>query len=554
MKKKRKQSKKTTSPVKTTVNSQRQSEKLEKQSKNRDKLEKNLQIVTLDKPNTPKDVSSTPKEVKSTLDKVEFTEKSTELKLDILPESKLTSRTSKSRTHNTKKFKGRNRGREQTLRIQNNHKNYVKNHRPKTVKPEIQLYDISLSVNTQGSLPVDTELKITSSRSELTDKQSDILDIARIKARNKAKQKVNSFKRKRFILRQLSKQKINPNSVMKLSLTMIIVVTLVFISEYIINNTVELQTMAKMNNCENVINVGIDSNSYKITCDIDEISIKNKNDTYTELRDNSWIKSSVDTKGDSYTIDNVEYTLSKELKLSAFDITNNMVYMQYKNIEGTAEKEMILADDKPNTVDTRSLSKLNSRFKESSNQLQIKTTVNSYDDTFLMLAETISGNSLIDTSLKNEVISIESQIATFVGRNGTKINLEEVGSIDLDLINSIKGNYEITYNNVDNVLKIKDLTNNEDCIYISNVDNDILGTSASDFIATTDAKLYISSWYSDSESNEYKTVLVKSDCNLFMIKFMGINVETVEKDTLEQLGIDINNVEIKKVQRVMYTE
>jgi hypothetical protein len=335
---------------------------------------------------------------------------------------------------------------------------------------------------------------------------------------------------------------------------MIIVVTLVFISEYIINNTVELQTMAKMNNCENVINVGIDSNSYKITCDIDEISIKNKNDTYTELRDNSWIKSSVDTKGDSYTIDNVEYTLSKELKLSAFDITNNMVYMQYKNIEGTAEKEMILADDKPNTVDTRSLSKLNSRFKESSNQLQIKTTVNSYDDTFLMLAETISGNSLIDTSLKNEVISIESQIATFVGRNGTKINLEEVGSIDLDLINSIKGNYEITYNNVDNVLKIKDLTNNEDCIYISNVDNDILGTSASDFIATTDAKLYISSWYSDSESNEYKTVLVKSDCNLFMIKFMGINVETVEKDTLEQLGIDINNVEIKKVQRVMYTE
>jgi hypothetical protein len=536
------------------VNSQRQSEKLEKQSKNRDKLEKNLQIVTLDKPNTPKDVSSTPKEVKSTLDKVEFTEKSTELKLDILPESKLTSRTSKSRTHNTKKFKGRNRGREQTLRIQNNHKNYVKNHRPKTVKPEIQLYDISLSVNTQGSLPVDTELKITSSRSELTDKQSDILDIARIKARNKAKQKVNSFKRKRFILRQLSKQKINPNSVMKLSLTMIIVVTLVFISEYIINNTVELQTMAKMNNCENVINVGIDSNSYKITCDIDEISIKNKNDTYTELRDNSWIKSSVDTKGDSYTIDNVEYTLSKELKLSAFDITNNMVYMQYKNIEGTAEKEMILADDKPNTVDTRSLSKLNSRFKESSNQLQIKTTVNSYDDTFLMLAETISGNSLIDTSLKNEVISIESQIATFVGRNGTKINLEEVGSIDLDLINSIKGNYEITYNNVDNVLKIKDLTNNEDCIYISNVDNDILGTSASDFIATTDAKLYISSWYSDSESNEYKTVLVKSDCNLFMIKFMGINVETVEKDTLEQLGIDINNVEIKKVQRVMYTE
>lgn len=540
--------------MKTTVNSQRQSEKLEKQSKNRDKLEKNLQIVTLDKPNTPKDVSSTPKEVKSTLDKVEFTEKSTELKLDILPESKLTSRTSKSRTHNTKKFKGRNRGREQTLRIQNNHKNYVKNHRPKTVKPEIQLYDISLSVNTQGSLPVDTELKITSSRSELTDKQSDILDIARIKARNKAKQKVNSFKRKRFILRQLSKQKINPNSVMKLSLTMIIVVTLVFISEYIINNTVELQTMAKMNNCENVINVGIDSNSYKITCDIDEISIKNKNDTYTELRDNSWIKSSVDTKGDSYTIDNVEYTLSKELKLSAFDITNNMVYMQYKNIEGTAEKEMILADDKPNTVDTRSLSKLNSRFKESSNQLQIKTTVNSYDDTFLMLAETISGNSLIDTSLKNEVISIESQIATFVGRNGTKINLEEVGSIDLDLINSIKGNYEITYNNVDNVLKIKDLTNNEDCIYISNVDNDILGTSASDFIATTDAKLYISSWYSDSESNEYKTVLVKSDCNLFMIKFMGINVETVEKDTLEQLGIDINNVEIKKVQRVMYTE
>jgi hypothetical protein len=415
---------------------------------------------------------------------------------------------------------------------------------------ELDLININKTLE-ESSEPENTPKPYKTSKAELDQLQIEKLRSIRFKANTQAIHKSNQIEKRRNAVKKLTKQKVNFNLLLKIACLVVVITTIENIIVAVRGKATDLTSMTNMDRTNTMINVSMNNSTYKLNYDVDGISIGNDSGSYLNLLDISWIEDEVSTKSDTYKIEDEVYKISKILNLTSFDITKEMVYLQYKNKEETAEKELIVANKKPSNIDTSNLSSLNARFSESANQLQVITTANTYDNSFIMLAETVSGSSLIDKSLKDEIVNMESNMSTSAATNGIIINLDNVGEVSLKKINE---DIEVAYNNSDDILQIIDNTSNEPLMYITNTENETLGYKAEQFIATNDDMVYLNINYNDASANGYKTILLKGENSLYLVKFLGVNAENTETEVFNQLGINKDTLTIKKIQRVLYTE
>ena len=168
-----------------------------------------------------------------------------------------------------------------------------------------------------------------------------------------------------------------------------------------------------------------------------------------------------------------------------------------------------------------------------------------------MLSETLAGGSLNIKSLKTHLVNTESLIRGANKTEGIIINLDELGSIQLSKFNKYMDNESISYSVKDDILKIRNSVDNTDYISISCVNNEFFGCNAEDLIATTNEKVFVHMNYDNAKSIGYKTLALISDTNLYCFRFFGESAEELRLNLFEQLGIDLEQIEIKKVQRVI---
>lgn len=300
-----------------------------------------------------------------------------------------------------------------------------------------------------------------------------------------------------------------------------------------------------------IVNVSMNKETNKLTYDVGNISIKGKNN-YLNISNCNWVKFDVNTVSDTYTVNNEAYIISKNLSLFNLDIKPDTVYIQYNNAESTASKEIIFASQKPNDIDLTGVEKVTSRFYEKSNPIQVKSYINSYDNSFLMTAETLAGGELITKSLKHTLSNIEDSI-TFSDKNNTSkitLNFSEIGMLDLSKIDEIKESPEVIYTEEDGVLRIKNSKQNIDYMYITHIGNENVMCKAEDLVATTDKRVFLHQNFDVENDIGYKTLVLKSDNNVYVIKFNSLYYESLQNELFKQLGIE-NNLKIKKVQKVI---
>lgn len=318
-------------------------------------------------------------------------------------------------------------------------------------------------------------------------------------------------------------------------------------------NIKAMDSSAKVDYKGCIIDITMNNETNQLTYDLKDASIETKTN-FINLENCGWLKSDINTEFNEYTVDNNKFTISKDTSLSSLDVKKDCVYAQYNNKENTASKELVLATDIPNDIDLVGVEKQSSRFYEKSNPIQVKSYMNSYNNSFLMTVETLAGGELITKSLKKTLEDIEST-ATFSDKENTNysihLNFDEIGSLDLSQIDEVKESPEVIYTRDDGVLRVRNSKQDIDYIYITYVDNEKINCKATDLVATTNENLFIHKNFDVEDSVGFKTFALKSDSNLFIIKLNSINYESIQTDIFEQLGIDADTIAIKTIQKVV---
>lgn len=353
-------------------------------------------------------------------------------------------------------------------------------------------------------------------------------------------------------LKQLKERKRYKIGVGLLLLFVVVIAMAIKLYTGISQDLMAINTMIPSNESYSSLNVSMDNKTNKLVYNIDKVSISSNNNEYLNLSNLAWLRLDIDTDSEQYEIDEKTYTLSKKTFLKTFDIKQDSVYLQYSNIESTALKELILSKEVPN-IDTKSL-QTHGRFKESANPIKIKTTANSFNDSFIMVVEALAGGSLNIESLKPQIKIIESQMSKSVDTDGIKVNLEELGTLELNKFDELKTSPELIYTEDDGVLRLRNSSENIDYIYISSIDNETIGCKSSDLLATTNDKLFVHIDYDDIDSIGYKTFALKTDTNLYVFKLNKLAHDSLQKELFNQLGIDVDKVEIKTIQTVIIND
>lgn len=337
-------------------------------------------------------------------------------------------------------------------------------------------------------------------------------------------------------------------------LLLFVVVTIMAVRLYtgISQELVVINTMIPSNESYSSLNVSMDNKTNKLVYNVDKVAINSNNNEYLNLSNLAWLRLDIDTNSEQYEIDGKTYALSKKTFLKTFDIKQDSVYLQYSNNESTALKELIISKEVP-SIDTKSL-QTQGRFKESANPIKIRTTANSFNDSFIMVVEALAGGSLSIESLKPQIRIIESQMSKSVDTEGIKVNLEELGTLNLDSFDELKTSPELIYNEDDGVLRLRNSSENIDYIYISSIDNETIGCMSNDLLATTNDKLFVHIDYDDIDSIGYKTFALKTDTNLYVFKLNKLAHDSLQKELFNQLGIDVDKVEIKTIQTVIIND
>lgn len=277
---------------------------------------------------------------------------------------------------------------------------------------------------------------------------------------------------------------------------------------------------------------------------------QNSNESkYTQINNIDWVKSNVDTDTKKYSIDNKEYRIENNTKLHSLILSKKHNYIEYANDSVTASKELIFSFTKPSDIDLTNIQKQSSRYFESVNQLNIKSYISSFNNSFIMLNESIGGGKLRIDTLKDVYDTTEETIKTSDKYDGIKIKLkglDEIKLIDLDKFGeSSKVIYD--YNN-----KVFRVTNEEDdskYFYIAPANNELIDSYPDKFLESTISNLYIHKDYNNDKANGYKTIAVEAENQLYCMKFSD---DDTERQVLKQLGIYVSStLKISKVQSVM---
>lgn len=346
------------------------------------------------------------------------------------------------------------------------------------------------------------------------------------------------------------------------------------------------------NKAQTVISVRMDNSNNKLTYSVDKVNIHNTNGQYTEVNDFKWLQSDIDTDYDKYSIDNKDYTIDKKTGLKTLVINDEYVYIEYANNQGNANKEMLLSCAKPIDVDTSGLQSKTLRFYEKSNPIAIKSYTNSFNDSFLMMNESLGGGELNIRTLKDTIDSVESNIKVADNKDDIILKFEGLQDLNLNKLKSIGDNIKIEYNSTEGVMKItgtatteqtaetKAVENKKDTegtseqatektteakkdsekssskidkdteneILISDINNEAIGSKAENFLETNLDNVFISKKFDDESSSEYNTFAVLSGTNLYTFK---TSTREMVYEILKGIGITPKQIVIDKVQSVI---
>lgn len=299
------------------------------------------------------------------------------------------------------------------------------------------------------------------------------------------------------------------------------------------------------------LNVTMNKDTKQIDCLVDTVTVS-KGTVGISMNEPKWISTNIDTNSDSYLINSNEYTISNETHIGIIDLSYDRAYIQYVNDEKTASKELILCNSKPNNIDLNGIQKKGNRYFEKINILNAKAYINSYNDSFIMLTESLSGGNLTLRSLENTLNDIENNIECSVVENqNMTINIDELGTLNICNISEVSNNPEILYNSDNGVVRVRNKSENIDYIYIFGINNETMGIYIEDLVETTTDKLFVHKEFDNPESVGYKTFAIKTDNNLYCFKLNEINYKTLQEELFTELKINIDKIELKKIQIVV---
>lgn len=296
------------------------------------------------------------------------------------------------------------------------------------------------------------------------------------------------------------------------------------------------------------INISMNTESKLLEYEVVSASILGENNIYTEINNFDWVKSDIDTNYDKYNIEDKEYILEKNIDLSSLIINDSYMYIEYANEDKNANKEIILCSAKPLDIDTSDIQKQTLRFFEKSNPIMIKSYVNSFNNSFLMVNEAIGGGELNIDTLEKEINNIESEMTTSEKCDGFILELCELGSLNIKQLNEFKDSPQVMYNSSDGILRIGNKNMNENSLYIFSIYNEKLGIKPEDLLETNIDKVFIHKQFDDENSTGYNTFVVLTENNLYCFK--ATNRDLV-LEVLDNLGFDSSLLTIDKIQSVI---
>ena len=315
-----------------------------------------------------------------------------------------------------------------------------------------------------------------------------------------------------------------------------------FNKEY--NNSICESTQTK-------IKLYIDDNDKLLNCDVNSVSVSGNNGKYNEIKDFSWVTSDIDTNYDKYDIDGRECELGKETRLNSLIVCDSYMYMEFANSNKNANKEIIFSSSKPLDINLSGLSKKTLRFFEKSNPVMVKGYVNSFNDSFLMLSETIGGGELNISTIQDKIQLIENNIRISDNKSGFLLEINGVGSLDLSKLTFVSDSPQVIYKLDDGVLRINNKVTNSDYLYVYSIHDNNMGLNPEDLLETSLENVFIHKQFDDEGNNGYCTFAIIGDNNIYCFK--AVNKDVV-LEVLEQLGLDSNQLSINKIQSVIKTQ
>ena len=299
------------------------------------------------------------------------------------------------------------------------------------------------------------------------------------------------------------------------------------------------------------LDVKMNKDTKQIDCLVDTITVNN-GAIGISMKEPEWISTNIDTNSDSYLINNNKYIISNKTHVGVIDLAYDMVYIQYVNDEKTASKEIIFCNSKPNNIDLNGIQKKGNRYFEKINILNAKAYINSYNNSFIMLTESLSGGNLTLRSLENTLNDIENSIECSVIENqNMTINIDELGTLNVCNIPEVSNNPEILYNSDNGVIRVRNKSENIDYIYIFGINNEAMGIYIEDLVETTTDRLFVHKEFDNPESIGYKTFAIKTDNNLYCFKLNEVNYKTLQEEIFTELKMNVDKIELKKIQIVV---
>ena len=315
-----------------------------------------------------------------------------------------------------------------------------------------------------------------------------------------------------------------------------------FNKEY--NNSICESTQTK-------IKLYIDENDKLLNCDVNSVSVSGNNGKYNEIKDFSWVTSNIDTNYDKYDIDGRECELGKETRLNSLIVCDSYMYMEFANSNKNANKEIIFSSSKPLDINLSGLSKKTLRFFEKSNPVMVKGYVNSFNDSFLMLSETIGGGELNISTIQDKIQVIENNIRISDNKSVFLLEINGVGSLDLSKLTFVSDSPQVIYKLDDGVLRINNKVTNSDFLYVYSIHDNNMGLNPEDLLETSLENVFIHKQFDDENNNGYCTFAIIGDNNIYCFK--AVNRDVV-LEVLEQFGLDSSQLSINKIQSVIKTQ
>lgn len=300
-----------------------------------------------------------------------------------------------------------------------------------------------------------------------------------------------------------------------------------------------------------LVDIYIDETSKQLICDVSNASILSSNELYTEINNFDWVQSDIDTTYDKYDIDGKECKLNNKTRLNSLILNNTYAYIEYANENNNANKEIIFGSAKPLDIDLVGFNKETLRFFEKSNPIMVKGYVNSFNNSFLMLNETLGGGELSIKTVENEIINIESTMKTSQNNSGFILKVGDIAELNLSKLTYTADSPQVIYKYSDGVIRVSNKETNSDCLYMYSIHNNVMGLNPEDLLKTELENMFIHKQFDSEESNGFCTFAIISNNDIYCFK--AINRDIVH-EVLEQFGMDSSKLTIGKIQSVIKTQ